>query len=74
MQTKKIFFDIHGQWARTRLTLKKGGFLQGDLNQSLLIQMAITLKIGLSDPMLVKPKRVLEASIYFYFQLFVYNF
>ena len=30
MQTKKFFFDIHGQWARTRLTLKEGGFL-GDI-------------------------------------------
>ena len=29
--------------------------------------MAITLKICISDPMLVKPKYVLEASIYFHF-------
>ena len=41
--------------------------IQGDPNQSLLIQMAITLKIRISDPMLVKPKCVLEASIYFDF-------
>ena len=41
--------------------------IQGDPNQSLLIQMAITLKICISDPMLVKPKCVSEACIYFQF-------
>ena len=41
--------------------------LQDDPNQSLLIQMAITLKMGISDPMLVKPKCVLEASNFFHF-------
>ena len=40
--------------------------LQGDPNQSLLIQMATTLKICISDPMLIKPKCVLDASIYFW--------
>ena len=39
--------------------------LQGDPNQNLLIQMAITLKICISDPKLVKPKCVSEAWIYF---------
>ena len=50
-------------------------------NQKLLIQMAITLKICISDPELVKPKCVSEAYIYIdfspvclHFQLFVYNF
>ena len=46
--------------------------VQSDPNQNLLIQMAITLKIHMSDPMLVKPKCVSEVCIYF--QLFVYNF
>ena len=41
--------------------------LQGDPNQKLLIQMAITLKICISDPMLEKPKCVSEACIYFQF-------
>ena len=41
--------------------------IQGDPNQNLLILMAITLKIRISDSMLVKPKCVLEASIYFHF-------
>ena len=41
--------------------------IQGDPNQNLLFQMAITLKIRISDPMLVKPKCVLAASIYFHF-------
>ena len=34
---------------------------QGDPNQNLLILMAITLKISISDPMLVQPKCVWEA-------------
>ena len=41
--------------------------LQGDPSQNLLIQMATTLKICISDPMLIKPKCVWEASIYFHF-------
>ena len=41
--------------------------VQGDPNQSLLFQMAITLKICICDPMLLKPKCVLKASIYFNF-------
>ena len=41
--------------------------IQGDPNQNLLLQLAITLKICISDPMLVKPKWVLEAYIYFDF-------
>ena len=40
--------------------------------------MAITLKLSISDPMLVKPKCVWEAVVFFNFrknfQLFVYNF
>ena len=41
--------------------------IQGDPNQNLQFKMAITLKIRISDPKLVKPKCVLEASIYFHF-------
>ena len=41
--------------------------IQGDPNQSLLFQMAITLKICISDTILVRPKCVLDASIYFHF-------
>ena len=41
--------------------------IQGDSNQKLLIQMAITLKICISDLKLVKPKCVLGAYIYFDF-------
>ena len=40
--------------------------VQGDPNQSLLFQMARTLKICISDLMMVKTKCVLEASIYFW--------
>ena len=41
--------------------------VQGDPNQNLLFQMAISLEICISDPMLVKPKCVLGAYIYFHF-------
>ena len=42
-------------------------YLQGDPNQNLLLQMAITLKMSISDSMLVKPKYGSEACIYFHF-------
>ena len=32
--------------------------LQGDPNQKLQLQMAVTVKVCISDPMLVKPKLV----------------
>ena len=41
--------------------------LQGDPNQNVKFLLAITLKICVSDPMLVKPKCVWEAYIYFDF-------
>ena len=47
------------------MVLYTGMYIQGDPNQKLLIQIAITLKICISDPKLVKPKCVLEAYIYF---------
>ena len=39
--------------------------IQGDPNQNLLLQKAITLKIYISDPILVKPKFVWRAQVYF---------
>ena len=39
--------------------------VQGDPNQNLRFLLAITQKICVSDPMLVKPKCVWEAYIYF---------
>ena len=41
--------------------------LQGDPNQNIKFLLAITLKICVSDPILVKPKCVLEVYIYFDF-------
>ena len=41
--------------------------IQGDPNQNLKFVLAITLKRCVSDPMLVKPKCVLEVSVYFLF-------
>ena len=40
--------------------------LQGDPNQNFRFQMAITLKLNTSDPMLVKPKCVWEAVVLFW--------
>ena len=40
-------------------------FLQGDPNQNFLFQMAMTLKICISDHILVKPKCVWHAQVYF---------
>ena len=38
--------------------------LQGDPNQSFPFQMAVTLKLSSSDPMLVKPKCVWEVAVF----------
>ena len=48
--------------------------IQGDPNQNLKCLLATTLKLCISDPMLVKPKCVWEAYNFFDFQLFVFNF
>ena len=51
-------------WYRYKSKLKKHEKLvvvQGDPNQSLLLQMAIALKICISDPKSIKPKCVLVA-------------
>ena len=48
--------------------------LQGDPNQNLKWFLATTLKLCISDLMLVKPICVWEAYNFFDFQLFVYNF
>ena len=62
------------QTAQGLLTLWANVLLQGDPNQSLLIQMAITMKIRISDPKLVKPKCVSEACIYFHFSAICLQF
>ena len=41
--------------------------LQGDPNQNLKFVLAITLKICISDPILVKPNCVWEVEVYSYF-------
>ena len=38
--------------------------IQGDPNQNLLFQFALSLKLSISDPMLVKPKCVWEVAVY----------
>ena len=58
-------YDLHSSESAYSLYFIVESRVQGDPNQSLLIQMAITLKICISDPMLVKPKCVLEVYIYF---------
>ena len=49
----------------TKKTIGVEHFVQGDPNQNLKFLLAITLKVCISDPLLVKPKCVWEASIYF---------
>ena len=56
------------------MNFKVNSNIQGDPNQNLKFLLAIILKLCISDPLLVKPKCVLEVYIYFDFQLFVYNF
>ena len=41
--------------------------VQGDPNQKLQLQMAVTLKLCISEPMLVKPKCVLGVADFFQF-------
>ena len=48
---------------------KNDSFLQGDPNQNPLFQMALRLNWSMSDPMLVKPKLVWEAVVFFQYQL-----
>ena len=38
--------------------------VQGDPNQNLLFQLALSLNVGIPDPMLVKPKCVWEAEVF----------
>ena len=54
-------YDLHSSESAYSLYLIVESRVQGDPNQSLLIQMAITLKICISDPKLVKPKSFSEA-------------
>ena len=69
-------FQIAKEW--NLLEINTNSELQGDPNRNFWFQMAITLKLSISDPMLVKPKCVWEAVVFFNFrkkfQLFVYNF
>ena len=48
--------------------------LQGDPNQNSTFLTAITQKLSISDPKLVKPKCVWEAVVFFNFPKFVYIF
>ena len=40
-------------------------YVQGEPNQNMKFVLAITLKICISDPMLIKPKCVWEEKVYF---------
>ena len=48
--------------------------IQGDPNQKLQLQIAVTLKVCIFDPILVKPKCVSGVANFFNCQLLVYNF
>ena len=45
--------------------LKQQCTLQGDPNQNFWFQMTVTLKISISDPMLVRPKCVWGVAVFF---------
>ena len=47
--------------------------IQGDPNQDFRFQMTIPLSVCISDPMLVKPKCVWEAVVFYEFQLIFYT-
>ena len=48
-------------------------WLQGDPNQNFRFQMTVALSVCISDPMLVKPKCVWEAVVFYEFQLIFYT-
>ena len=48
--------------------------IQGDPNQNLSFQMAVTLKLFISDPMSVKPKCVSGTESFSNFQMFIHIF
>ena len=60
------------------LNLKKRlsvvAYVQGGPNQNPLPHNAVPLELCISDPMLVKPKCVREAVVFFNFRKFVYIF
>ena len=67
-----LYFNLLRTQNRTITFLKKE--LQGDPNQNLLLQMAISQEIRISNPMLVKPKCVLKAFMYFHFSVVCLQF
>ena len=68
-ETENSFCDQSEQ-----IQVKSNSRLQGDPNQNLKCVLAITLKLHIFDPMLVKPKCAWEARTFvLIFQLFVYN-
>ena len=58
-------------WYQNSLALK---LIQGDPNQNLLIQMAITLKVCISDYMLESKNVFRIPKVIFTYELFVYDF
>ena len=61
----KIFVAFNSISAQTSIVVPSQIPLQGDPNQNLKFVLAITLKICISDPMLVKPKYVWEVKVFF---------
>ena len=53
------------------MSCTKASHLQGDPNQKLQLQMAVTLKVCISEPTLVKPKCVSGVADFSSFQLLV---
>ena len=63
----KIFVAFNSISAQTSIVVPSQIPLQGDPNQNLKFVLAITLKICISDPMLVKPKCVWEVKSFLFF-------
>ena len=59
------FFARNKQWSFLSGNYFKVKDLQGDPNQNPLFQMAVPIKLRISDPKLVKPKCVWEAVVFF---------
>ena len=64
-----VKLELDKKWARS-CTSK---WIQGDPNQNFRFQMTVALSVCISDPMLVKPKCVWEAVVFYEFQLIVYT-
>ena len=72
LKWSKICLTIHAYTLKCSNTLSMKVVIQDDPNRNFLFQMTITLKLSMSDPMLVLPKCVWKAVGFF--SIFEKNF